>query len=428
MKYVEAVAYLDRHIGHGVKPGLERIEELLDMMGRPHEGYPIVHIAGTNGKTSTARMATLLLVAHGLATGTYTSPHLQQVEERLAVNGRFSTHEEFALAVGDVAAFCDLREAAGADPNTYFELTTAAAFAFFADQAVNAAVLEVGLGGRLDATNIVEAEVCAITPIGMDHTEYLGSDLATIAAEKVAIAGPDSIMITGDLVQPALEVAENRVRELGIHHRQMGRDFSVGDAERGVGGWLVNINGAEETYDDIFLPLHGRHQLANLALAVASAEALLGDRLDDEAVRDAVSATTIPGRMEHAGTAPLVLLDGAHNVEGVTALVESLREEFPTHQWQVLLGIMGDKNVEAMAETLAPIADGIVTTQIEHDRAVRADELAKRVATAVEVPVLISENPEDGIDMARAEAGSDGAVLVAGSLYLVGDVRDLLIS
>ncbi len=426
MEYTEAVAYLDRHISHGVKPGLERIEDLLEMMGRPDEGYPIIHVAGTNGKTSTARMATLLLVAHDLTTGTYTSPHLQRVEERLAVNGRFSTPEEFALAVSDVAGFCDLREAAGSDPNTYFELTTAAAFAFFADQAVNAAVLEVGLGGRLDATNVVEAEVCAITPIGMDHTEYLGSDLASIAAEKVAIAGASSVMVTGDLRDLALEVADKKARELGIHHRQMGRDFSVGDAERGVGGWLVTINGAEETYEDLFLPLHGRHQLDNLALAIASAEALLGGKLDQEAVSDAAAATVMPGRMEPVGSEPLVLLDGAHNTEGMKALVESLREEFPTHHWQVLLGVMGDKNVEAMVEALAPHATGIVTTQIEYDRALPAEELAERVASTVDVPVIVSENPEYGFDMARAEAGPDGAVLVTGSLYLIGEVRDLL--
>ena len=174
MDYLEALDYLDGHIAHGIKPGLERMEELLDYMGRPDQGYPIIHVAGTNGKTSTSRFATLLLVAHGLNTGTYISPHLQRVEERLSINGRAATKEEFALAVSDVAAFAEVRAEAGADPNTYFELTTAAAFALFADQAVNAAVLEVGLGGRFDATNVVDAEVCVLTSIGIEHTEYLG--------------------------------------------------------------------------------------------------------------------------------------------------------------------------------------------------------------------------------------------------------------
>ena len=426
MDYFEAVAYLNRHIGHGVKPGLERIEDLLAMMGSPHEGYPIVHVAGTNGKTSTARMTSLLLASHSLTTGTYTSPHLQRVEERLAVDGRFSTTDEFALAVSDVAAFCDLREGSGADPNTYFELTTASAFAFFAEQAVNAAVIEVGLGGRLDATNVVEAEVCVVTTIGLDHTEYLGNEIASIAAEKLAIANAGSILVTGELPAEAMEVARARAKDLGIQHRRLGHDFSVAAAERGVGGWLADFEGAEESYSGIFLPVHGRHQLANLAVAIASAEALLGSRLDEEAVRDAASSVTLPGRIEAAGSSPTVVLDGAHNAPGVEALVKALREEFPTTKWQVLFGAMGDKDIAAMAAHLGGIAGGFVTTQIDYERAVPAAELASRVSASIEVPVLASDSPELGLDMARAEAGLEGAVLVTGSLYLVGEVRDLL--
>jgi len=258
MDYAQALEYLDSHIGQGVKPGLERIDNLLEFMGRPELGYPIIHVAGTNGKTTTARMATLLLVAHGLTTGTYTSPHLQKIEERLSVNGRNSTREEFALAMSDVKAFADLREERGSDPNTYFELTTAAAFAFFADQAVNAAVVEVGLGGRLDATNVVDAEVCVVTSIGVDHTEYLGKDIGSISREKLAIAGPDSILVTGPLPDEAMDAANETSRTLGIHHRRYGADFRVEDSERGVGGWLTTIHGAEDTYPEVFVPLHGK--------------------------------------------------------------------------------------------------------------------------------------------------------------------------
>lgn len=424
MDYEQAVAYLDDHIGHGVAPGLERINDLLDFMGRPDDGYPIVHVAGTNGKTSTSRLTTLILVAHGLTTGTYTSPHLQKVEERLAVNGRFATQEEFALAVSDVAAFADLREDRGREPNTYFELATAAAFAFFADQAVNAAVLEVGLGGRLDATNVVDAEVCVVTSIGVDHTEYLGEDIASIAGEKVAIAGPNSILVTGPLPDEALEVANQKARDLGIHHRRYGLDFSLGDAERGVGGWLATIHGAEETYEDVFLPLHGRYQLTNLAIAVAAAEALLGDKLDLEAVKHATSAATMPGRMEPLASSPLVMADGAHNADGIATLVESLREEFPTTRWQLLLGLMGDKDIDLIVDRLAPLIDGVVTTAVDDPRAVPPEELAGRVSARVEVPVLAAEEIEYALDMARAEAGGEGAVLVTGSLYLVGEVMD----
>lgn len=427
MNYPEAVAYLDQHIGLGGEPGLQRVEGLLDDMGNPHEGYPIIHVAGTNGKTSTARLATLILVAHGLTTGTYTSPHLQMVEERLAVNGRHATPEQFALAISDVAAFADLREGRGLQANSYFELNTAGAFAFFADQAVNAAVLEVGLGGRLDATNVVDAEVCVVTSIGVDHTEYLGEDIAGIAREKLAIAGPSSILVTGPLPDAALTEANATARELGIHHRLYGHDFSVGDAERGVGGWLVTIEGAESTYENLFLPIHGRYQLTNLAVSVAAAEALLGRKLDEDAVRKAAAAATMPGRMEPLSSAPLVMVDGAHNADGVATLVESLEEEFPTMRWHLLLGVMGEKNVELMVKILAPLIDGVVTTAVDNKRAVPAAELAQRVQGLADVPVLIGDTVEYGLDMARAEAGPDGAVLVTGSLYLVGEVRDLLV-
>jgi dihydrofolate synthase/folylpolyglutamate synthase len=427
MNYEQAVAYVDRHIGLGGEPGLERMRDLLDLMGRPHEGYPLIHVAGTNGKTSTARLATLILVAHGLTTGTHTSPHLQHIEERLAVNGRTSTSEEFALAMSDVAAFADLREDAGEVPNTYFELTTAAAFAFFADQAVNAAVIEVGLGGRLDATNVVDADVCVVTSIGVDHAEFLGEDLRGIAAEKLAIAGPGSILVTGPLPDVAMEEARNTARALGIQHRRYDVDYGIESYERGVGGWLVSIKGAEATYEDIFLPLHGRYQLTNLAIAVAAAEALVGRKLDREALVDAAAVATAPGRMEPLASSPFVMVDGAHNADGVATLVESLQEEYPTIKWQVLLGVMGEKNVELMIEHLAPIASGVVTTAVDSKRAMPAVELAAQVARALDgVPVVASDSVEFGLDMARAEAGSDGAVLATGSLYLIGEIRDLL--
>jgi len=427
MNYEQAVAYVDRHIGLGGEPGLDRITELLDLMGRPHEGYPIIHVAGTNGKTSTSRLATLILVAHGLNTGTYTSPHLQNIEERLAVNGRISTSEEFALAVTDVAAFADLREGAGEVPNTYFELTTAAAFAFFADQAVNAAVIEVGLGGRLDSTNVVDAGVCVVTSIGVDHTEFLGQDIGQIAAEKLAIAGIGSILVTGQLPDEAMEEAKATARDLGIQHRQFERDYGVAEYERGVGGWLTTIRGAEASYDDIFLPLHGRYQLDNLAIAVAAAEAFVGRKLDTEALRDAVAVATAPGRMEPLASSPFVMVDGAHNADGVETLVDSLREEYPRTRWQLLFGVMGDKNVELMIEHLAPISSGVITTAVDEKRAVPAVELAQMVAkVAPGLPVLPADNVEYGLDMARAEAGAQGAVLATGSIYLVGAVRNIL--
>ena len=427
MDYIESIAYLDSHISQGMKPGLDRISHLLDDMGGPHEGYPIIHVAGTNGKTSTSRLASLILVAHDLAIGTYTSPHLQRIEERLSINGRYSTEEEFALAITDVAAFADLREANGDEPNTYFELTTAAAFACFAESAVTAAVLEVGLGGRLDATNVVDAEVCVVTSIGVDHTEYLGEDIASIAAEKVAIAGPNSILVTGPLPDEALDVANSVSRDLGIQHRRFGTDFSIGHSELGVGGWLATFEAAEDTYEDVFLPLHGRYQLTNLAVAVAACEALVGEKLNSDAVRAGIAAATMPGRVESLAASPLIIVDGAHNADGVATTVASLQEEFPTTRWHLVFGVMGDKNLALMIERLAPIVDGVVTTAVDYDRAVPARVLAERVAEIVDVPVLSADSVEDALDMATADAGPDGAVLVTGSLYLVGEARDVLV-
>jgi dihydrofolate synthase / folylpolyglutamate synthase len=225
----------------------------------------------------------------------------------------------------------------------------------------------------------------------------------------------------------ARDVMVGRARELGIQHRAMGSDFDVVTAERGVGGWLATIRGAEDEYPDVFLPLHGRHQLTNLAMAVAAAEALFGRPLDPDALRAAAAVASMPGRMEPMATQPLVLLDGAHNLESMSVLVRALREEFPSTRWQMVFGIMGDKDVDAMLTEVAPVVDGVVVTAVDYPRAVPPATLAERVARQVDAPVLVADDVEHAIDMARAEAGPDGAVLVTGSLYLVGEARSVLV-
>lgn len=422
MDYAAAIAYLDAHIGAGMQPGLERIRLLMETMDSPHLGYPIIHIAGTNGKTSTTRLAALLLLAHGLSAGTYTSPHLEVVEERLGANGRIATAEEFAQAVTDVAAFADVLERRGQARFSYFELTTAAAFAFFAEKAIESAVVEVGLGGRLDATNVIDAEVAVLTGVDLEHTEYLGTTVEEIAREKLAIAGANSILVTGPLPDSVFELAAGTARQLGIEHRAFGRDFSV-EARPAVGGWHMDVNGAEEEYRDIHLPVHGRHQTVNAAVAVASVEALLGRRLVAEAVSEATAAFTAPGRMETVASQPLVLLDGAHNPAGFEALDLSLEEEFPTVRWVMVLGAMGDKDLERMVDHIAGRLEGIIATRPEGDRAIPAAEVAGRVMPRVQVPVEAVGDPQAALEVARQKAGSDGAVLVAGSLYLVGEIR-----
>lgn len=295
------------------------------------------------------------------------------------------------------------------------------------EKAVNAAVVEVGLGGRLDATNVLEADVCVVTGIGIEHTEFLGSDLKTIAGEKLGIVGPMSILVTGDLPEKAAEAANDKTRELGIQHRVFGRDFGIDSLHQGIRGWTVTIDGAETTYHDLYLPVHGRHQVHNLAVSIAAAEALIGKRLDEEAVSAALSTLTLPGRMEPVAIAPLVLLDGAHNADGIATLVDSVQEEYPTTKWQVVLGVMGDKNRDLMIEALKDVAEGFVVTAPRSARATPIDELAKSVADTG-VPTLVAANSEDAVDMARAEAGADGSVLVTGSLYLAGEVRSYLLS
>lgn len=422
MNYREAIAYLDAHVGAGVKPGLERIRLLMETMGSPHIGYPMIHVAGTNGKTSTTRFAALLLVAHGLNTGSYISPHLERIEERLGVNGRISTPEELALAVSDVAAFAQILEERGGAHFTYFELTTAMAFAFFVERAVEAAVVEVGLGGRLDATNVIDADVAVLTGVGLDHTEYLGSTIEAIAAEKLAIAGPGSILVTGPLAPSVAELATDAARRLGIEHRSFGRDFSV-DARRAVGGWHLNIRGAEGEYPEVTLGVHGRHQTVNVAVSVAAAEALLGRALDPDAVVEAASAFTTPGRMEQVAIGPLLLLDGAHNADGLRILESALAEEYSLVRWVVVLAVMGDKDVEAMVLALGDRVESVVTTAVPGRRSIPADVLANRIRGLLTVPVEAGGRPAAAVEVARGLAGEDGGVLVTGSLYLVGEVR-----
>lgn len=426
LTYEQAVAYLDRHIGAGVKPGLSRIRGLLDLMGNPEEGYPLIHVAGTNGKTSVSRMATMVLVGHGLTTGTFTSPHLERIEERLSVNGYDADREQFAQAVSDVAAFADIYEARH-EPLTYFELTAAAAFAFFAEQAVEAAVVEVGLGGRLDATNAAHGNVAVLTGVGLEHTEYLGETVEQIAREKLAILEQGAALVTGPVLPEVDKIARAFAAERHSAHFRYGADFRVEEAVRAVGGWDVTIDGIHGRYEDLYLPVHGRHQTINLAVAIAAVEALLDRELDEDATADAVSVVRTPGRMEPIATDPIVMLDGAHNPDGFRALSVSLAEEFPTTKWVLVLGSMIDKDLPQMIPAIAPRLAAVVTTSVESARAYEPKDLAARVGGMVDVHVEAAESVSAALDRARELAENDDGVLVAGSLYLAGEVRSLVL-
>ena len=428
MDYESAIEYLDRHIDLGMKPGLKRMVELLGMMGHPESGYPIVHVAGTNGKTSTARLITVILAAHGLNTGTFTSPHLERIEERIGVNGRTSTPEEFAQAVTDVAGFADLFEKKTGESPSYFELTAAMAFAWFAENSVDAAVVEVGLGGRLDATNAADGEVAVVTGIDFDHTEVLGTTIEQIATEKLGIVKPGAMLVTGSLPETALAIARATASSLGVTHYEFDKDFRIEGSDRGVGGWLVSINGTRGDYEDVFLPLRGRHQIANLAVAVAASEALLGGPLDEDALRSGAAAVVSPGRLEVVASSPLILIDGAHNPQGMRALASALAEEFAAQKWVLVMSAMKDKDLTQMIPPLSGRVRSAIATETGSIRSQSADHLAANLASILEVPASSEPDPEAALARARALAGPDGAVLVTGSLYLVGALRSLLMT
>lgn len=427
MTYEEAAAYLEMHAGRGVRPGLEQIEGLLAMMGDPHLTYPVVHVTGSKGKSSVSRMVTLLGAAHGLSVGTYTSPHLETVEERFSYNSEQMTAEEFAQAVADVAGFDGLIDDDPERRLTYFEFATTVGLAWFADRAVELGVIEVGLGGRLDATNIVQSTVAVVASIALEHTEYLGDTIESIAREKAAILKPGGSLVTGELPPEAEAVMAARAAEQGGRYLVAGRDFRVADEVQAVGGWDVSVDGVYEHYDEIHLPVHGRHQMANAAIAIAATEELLGRALDPEAVRDGFAALTLPGRLEVVGRHPLIVLDGAHTPESMQAGAATLDEEFPPFLWKVVVGVLSDKRLDDLAAALEGIAGEVFAVTAPSSRGVPATEVAAAARAALpDHSVHEAGSVEDGVKAALEAAGEDGAVLITGSMYVAGEARSLL--
>ena len=424
VNYDQAVAYLDRHIELGWKPGLERIGRLVEIMGSPHRRYPVIHVAGTNGKTTVTRAASSIINFLGLKAGTYTSPHLQRVEERFSVAGEVATSDQFAQAVEDIAPFVDLLEAEIGERATYFELTTATAFAHFAGEAVDIGVIEVGMGGRLDATNVIESEVAVLTGISIDHAEYLGHTPAEIASEKLAILKPGGTLVTGPLAQEVLAVADRRVDRVGTVRRTLGRDFQIEDLRMSVGGWAMDLDGVYGSYEDIYVPLHGRHQAANAAVAVAAVEEVLGRALPEEAVREGLAALRVPARTEVVGRSPLVVIDGAHNPEACEALARTLKEELPPVAWTMVIGAFRDKDIHAMLRPFAGLADKVIATAADHERAIEPAGIVRVVDRVLPgIPVSSVDRVAGAIELAREWTGRDEAIVVAGSLYVAGEAR-----
>jgi dihydrofolate synthase/folylpolyglutamate synthase len=422
---------------HHLVPDLARITELMDLLGQPQRSYPSIHLTGTNGKTTTARMVDSLLRAFGLRPGRYTSPHLESVTERISIAGIPLTGTEFAQAYDDIAPYVELVDrsslAAGGERVTFFELLTAMAFAAFADAPVDVGVIEVGLGGTWDATNVLDASVCVVTPVSLDHTELLGTTVGQIATEKAGIVHEGSTLVLAEQPLEAAEVLLGRAAEVGAAVAREGIEFGVLARRVAVGGQLVTLQGIGDSYEEIFLPLHGAHMAHNAACALMAVEAFLGgggQRLDIDVVREGFAAADSPGRLETVRSSPTILLDGAHNAAGAEALVATLQEAFAFEQLIGVVAIFADKDVAGLLARLEPALTSIVVTENSSPRCLPVDELA---ALAVELfgadRVTVTPRLDDALDAAAEladEAGSGGGVLVTGSFVTVGEARHLL--
>jgi dihydrofolate synthase/folylpolyglutamate synthase len=418
------MAFLDGRIGSGVEPGLDRISGLLEFMGNPHRDYPSIHIAGTNGKSTVTRMVQQILGAHGLSVGGFTSPHLHRVEERFDLHGGPIDEDSFVAAVADIAWFVAGYEREHNTTVTYFEVTAALAFALFSTETVDAGVVEVGLGGRLDATNVLSADVSVVTSIGIDHTEFLGNTIELIATEKVAIVKAGGTLVTGDLQPEALVAVSARVDETNANWIKFDSDFLVSEADIAVGGWQCSVTGVHGDYNDLFLRIHGRHQVDNLATAIATCEMFLGRELDNESLTLAVGSMTSPGRLEVVRRRPVVLVDGAHNEQSFAGLAATIDSEFPALQWNLVLGARGNRSIASLVAPLRGHIGAVFAAAPHGGDAIDSAQVATEAGAALGVPSVAYESPELAVAEAVSAAGTEGGVIIAGSLYLVGDVRE----
>jgi dihydrofolate synthase / folylpolyglutamate synthase len=417
-------------------PDLDRITDLLDLLGSPQRAYPSIHITGTNGKTTTARIVDALLRELGVQTGRYTSPHLESVTERIALDGRPLDPGRFAAAYDDVAPFAELVDGRHEHPVTFFELLTAMAFAAFADAPVDVAVVEVGLGGRWDATNLVPAPVAVVTPIGLDHVGILGDTVEAIAGEKAGVIHAGAVVVEAPQPPAAAEVLARRAEEVGASIVRVGADFGVRSRTVAVGGQLLELEGLGGTYDEIFLPLYGAHQAGNAVCALAAVEAFFGagadrGRLDIDVVRSAFASVTSPGRMEIVRRSPTVILDGAHNPAGAAALAAALDEAFSFQRLIAVVAVLSDKDAAGLLQALEPVVDGVVATTNGSPRALGEDDLAAIAVellgeSRVEVVSRLDDAIETAVTMAEEDSVLSAGVLVTGSIVTVGEARRLL--
>jgi dihydrofolate synthase / folylpolyglutamate synthase len=423
MRFADALARLDARQPESMpEPSLDRIRAIAELLDEPQLTFPTIHVTGTNGKTTAARVAASVACAHGLTTGLFTSPHLLSVTERLSVCGQDITQTEFAEEWEHLEPFLRVVDEQGPVAVTYFEAVTALAYLWFADKPVGLGVFEVGMGGSWDATNLVDGQVAVITPIGMDHVAELGPTLADIAGEKAGILKDGGTAILREQDPVAADVLARRAAAVGSTPRWEGKDWEVEERLLAVGGQSFMLRGLFETYEDLYLPLFGAYAVHNAAAGVVAVEALTGQALDPDALREGLAAVRSPGRLEVVGREPLVVLDGAHNPEGAQALAEAMRESFRWERLHLVVAMSANKDLAGIAGALAPLADDVVVTRSDSVRSADASDVAAAFGGEVERASSVA----DAIEIVRRAAGPDDVVLVTGSLYTVADAERAL--
>ena len=430
-------ALLSRWPETKLEPSLDRIRAFCELLGDPQASFRSIHVTGTNGKTSTSRMIDTLLRALELRTGRFTSPHVERMSERISIDGEPLDDEEFVRAFNDVAPYTHLVDTDQQFPLSFFEAVVGMAYSAFADAPVDVAVVEVGMGGTWDATNVIDADVAVVLPVAVDHASFLGGTPGAIAREKAGIIKPGSIAVLAEQSVDAATPLLERAQEVGATVVREGHDFGVISRVAAVGGQMVSLQGLRARYDDIFLPVFGAHQAQNAAVALAAVEAFAGEAvLDDELVRAAFAEITSPGRLEVIRRSPTFVLDAAHNPHGAQATAAALEDSFQFNPLIGVVGVMGDKDHEGLLAAFEPHFAHVICTQNSTDRAMPADQLGEAalevfdedrvsvvpdLASALEAAATLAEAGE-----ASGSPLGSGAVLVTGSVVTVGEARALL--
>jgi folylpolyglutamate synthase/dihydrofolate synthase len=438
---------LGRRPEHSVDLALDRMAELVALLGDPQRACPVIHITGTNGKTSTARMADALLRSRGLRTGRFTSPHLVSFRERICIDGTPLNPEQFVVTYDEVIPYVKLVDSRHPVAMSFFEVLTGMAFAAFADAPVDVMVLEVGVGGALDCTNVADGAVAVVTPVSLDHIRLLGDTLEAIAGEKAGIIKPGAVAVLAQQPLEAAEVLLRHAAEVGASVAREGIEFGVLSRQQAVGGQQLTLRGLRGVYEDVYLPLFGIHQASNAVCALAAVEAFAGVSgdeggigeaapLDPEVVREAFAAVSSPGRLEVIRRSPTVILDAAHNPAGMAATVAAIQDAFEFTRLAGVFAASADKDVAGLLAELEPLLTDIVVTRNSSDRSMDTAELAELAGEIFgEERVSVAERLDDAIeaavaiaDEAAAEEGvpGTGGVLITGSVITAGDARRLL--